>query len=105
MDRGAWWRIVHGVEKSWTQVSDFHFHCCVEKGEWRSGWEYEAALVSYRGSVEEAETGDKKKDREREKGVCYKRTPVCMISHLYRRHMYVHRQIYKEMGYQKVSGD
>ena len=23
MDRGAWWAIVHGVEKSWTQLSDF----------------------------------------------------------------------------------
>ena len=22
MDRGAWWAIVHGVEKSWTQLSD-----------------------------------------------------------------------------------
>ena len=23
MDRGAWWAIVHGVAKSWTQLSDF----------------------------------------------------------------------------------
>ena len=22
MDRGAWWAIVHGVAKSWTQLSD-----------------------------------------------------------------------------------
>ena len=22
MDRGAWWATVHGVEKSWTQLSD-----------------------------------------------------------------------------------
>ena len=22
MDRGAWWATVHGVEKSWTQMSD-----------------------------------------------------------------------------------
>ena len=22
MDRGAWWAIVHGVKKSWTQLSD-----------------------------------------------------------------------------------
>ena len=30
MDRGAWWAVVHGVTKSWTQLSDFtftfHFH-------------------------------------------------------------------------------
>ena len=30
MDRGAWWATVHGVNKSWTQLSDFtftfHFH-------------------------------------------------------------------------------
>ena len=25
MDRGAWWAVVHGVEKSWTQLSDFTF--------------------------------------------------------------------------------
>ena len=24
MDRVAWWAIVHGVEKSQTQLSDFH---------------------------------------------------------------------------------
>ena len=30
MGRGAWWTAVHGVTKSWTQLSDFtftfHFH-------------------------------------------------------------------------------
>ena len=25
MDRGPWWAIVHGVTKSWTQLSDFTF--------------------------------------------------------------------------------
>ena len=25
MDRGAWWRTVHGVTKSWTRLSEFHF--------------------------------------------------------------------------------
>ena len=25
MDRGAWQATVHGVTKSWTQMSDFHF--------------------------------------------------------------------------------
>ena len=25
MDRGAWWATVHGVAKSWTQLSDFIF--------------------------------------------------------------------------------
>ena len=30
MDRGAWWAAAHGVEKSWTRLSNFtftfHFH-------------------------------------------------------------------------------
>ena len=30
MDGGAWWAAVHGVDKSWTRLSDFtftfHFH-------------------------------------------------------------------------------
>ena len=26
MDRGAWWATVHGVAKSWAQLSDSHFH-------------------------------------------------------------------------------
>ena len=26
MDRGAWRATVHGVAKSWTRLSDFHFH-------------------------------------------------------------------------------
>ena len=26
MDRGAWWAIDHGVTKSRTRLSDFHFH-------------------------------------------------------------------------------
>ena len=26
MDGGAWWAAVHGVAKSWTQLSDFHNH-------------------------------------------------------------------------------
>ena len=26
MDRGAWWATVHGVAKSWTQLSDSQFH-------------------------------------------------------------------------------
>ena len=25
MDRGLWWATVHGVEKSWTRLSDFPF--------------------------------------------------------------------------------
>ena len=25
MGRGAWWAAVHGVTKSWTQLSDFNF--------------------------------------------------------------------------------
>ena len=26
MDRGAWWATVHGVAKSWTLLSNFHFY-------------------------------------------------------------------------------
>ena len=26
MDRGAWWATLHGVAKSWIQLSDKHFH-------------------------------------------------------------------------------
>ena len=26
MDRGTWQVLVHGVAKSWTQLSNFHFH-------------------------------------------------------------------------------
>ena len=26
MDRGAWWATVHGVTKSQTRLSDYHFH-------------------------------------------------------------------------------
>ena len=26
MDRGAWWATVHGVVKSWTQLSNTHTH-------------------------------------------------------------------------------
>ena len=26
MDRGAWWVTVHGVAKSWTWLSDWHYH-------------------------------------------------------------------------------
>ena len=25
MDRGAWWPTVHGVAKSWTQLSDYTY--------------------------------------------------------------------------------
>ena len=30
MDRGTWQAEVHGVAKSWTQLSDFHFACLIE---------------------------------------------------------------------------
>ena len=26
MDRGAWWATVHGIERSWTRLSDQHTH-------------------------------------------------------------------------------
>ena len=58
-----------------------------------------------RGSVEDGEVGDKKKDHKREKGVHHIRTPVRITSHLYRKRTYVHGQRYQEMDYQNVSGD
>ena len=33
MDRGAWWAAVHGVEKTWTQLSNFTFT------RWRRKWQ------------------------------------------------------------------
>ena len=27
VDGGVWWATVHGVTKSWTQLSDFTLHC------------------------------------------------------------------------------
>ena len=36
MDRRArkgWWATVHEVTKSWTQVSNFQFHCFLFRGE------------------------------------------------------------------------
>ena len=39
MDRGAWWATVHGVEKSWTGLSDFHFSFHPRVHSYRTGWE------------------------------------------------------------------
>ena len=35
MDGGAWWAAVHGVAKSWTQLSDFTFTFM----HWRRKWQ------------------------------------------------------------------
>ena len=35
MDRGDWWAAVHGVARSQTRLSDFHFHfslSCIGEG-------------------------------------------------------------------------
>ena len=41
VDRGAWWATVHGVEKSWTRLSDFtftfHFHALEKEMATHSG--------------------------------------------------------------------
>ena len=41
MDGGAWWAAVHGVVKSWTQLSDFtltfHFHALEKEMATHSG--------------------------------------------------------------------
>ena len=48
MDRGAWLSIVHGVTKSPTRLSDYHFHFSrdggienrfVDTGRGRRGWD------------------------------------------------------------------
>ena len=31
MDRGAWQATAHGISKSWTQLSDYHFHFSGER--------------------------------------------------------------------------
>ena len=61
MDRGAWWATVHGVAKSWTWLSECHFHyfhwfwisssqsslmrllflCWTFKGPMRGGWTWQ----------------------------------------------------------------
>ena len=30
MDREAWWATVHGVTKSWTRLSNFHFNTMLQ---------------------------------------------------------------------------
>ena len=35
LDRGAWWVTVYGVVKSWTWLSDFHFHFSYHSGRWQ----------------------------------------------------------------------
>ena len=32
MERGVWWTTVHGIAKSQTQLSDFHFHSSFRSG-------------------------------------------------------------------------
>ena len=38
MDGGAWWATVHGVAKSWTQLSDFTFFFFYSSF-WRGKWQ------------------------------------------------------------------
>ena len=43
MDGGAWWAAVHGVAKSWTQLSDFIFTFCFHA--WRRIWQPTPVLL------------------------------------------------------------
>ena len=38
MDGGAWWAAVHGVAKSWTQLSDFTFRRREKERVWKDFW-------------------------------------------------------------------
>ena len=50
MDRGSWWATVHGVAKSWTRLSDQHFHfllsSCSGSQHWRERREKYLCLIS-----------------------------------------------------------
>ena len=43
MDGGAWWAAVHGVEKSWTRLSDFTFNFTFMH--WRRKWQPTAVFL------------------------------------------------------------
>ena len=62
MDGGAWWAAVHGVAKSWTQLSDFtftfHFHALEKEMAthssilaWRIAWTEEPSRLESMGSL------------------------------------------------------
>ena len=61
MDGGAWWAAVHGVAKSWAQLSDFtftfHFHALEKEMsthysilDWRTQWTEEPSGLPSMGS-------------------------------------------------------
>ena len=48
MDGGAWWATVHGVVKSWTQLSDFtHFGVFDKTSSWLSQISYAKPKISW----------------------------------------------------------
>ena len=60
MDGEAWWAAVHGVEKSWTRVSDFtltfHFHALEKEMAthsstlaWKIPWTEEPGRLQFMG--------------------------------------------------------
>ena len=63
MDGGAWWAAVHGVAKSWTQLSDFtftfHFQALNGEGNgtplqyscWKIPWMEEPGRLQSMGSL------------------------------------------------------
>ena len=62
MDGGAWWAAVHGIEKSWTRLSDFpfifHFHALEKEMAthssvlaWRIPWMEEPGGLQSMGSL------------------------------------------------------
>ena len=84
MDRGTWWALVHGVTKSWTRLSNFHF-CIDTTSAWilkhdtdelfyqtetdSQTWRTDLWLPSGRGLGREG-LGDLKLKSESERKVC-----------------------------------
>ena len=67
MDRRSWQVIIHGVSKSWTQLSDWHFHTYYKGEVRRSSQNYKNLLPYLKYSkIQQKLTYDWKKKKTRE---------------------------------------
>ena len=57
MDSGAWQAIVHGITKSWTQLSKFHYTKDVHSPLWGHGLQPEVHLQLLRWGLHSAALG------------------------------------------------